>query len=692
MQGTLVRPSARYPASIAGDSSLKVASNLVQATLVNAVRAGDTLWTFGDTSRLVPDMLMSIDAEIVSITSIAGNVVTVVRGFDGTQPSSHSAGRTAFAYIVAWHHNALAAEITAIETALGANLGNVGGSTGGDLSLIASAYDFPAQSPGGNLIVGANQITLTPVPAGVSGTNTFHYLYVSGGTGTAEACLIVGGTAVSGAASGTVIIQCANTHSGGWTIRTATAGIQEAVKIAEAATDTDTVLVPTGVTVYAPTRVLKSNISIVSAHGGWSVVTTRDASTRNIFEFVGVQFGNLLNNSLAGVQIEVAAGVTKTGGASVYIERCFNCHVNEVWAQDVPDGVICDNSPLTCITNSMFRRLKAGTGRGIVWRGNEAPSNMQVSSCQIEGPPGDNAAAGLMIQNGGGFYIDNTDFLWCGNGLYITPGTGEQVHWVFCDNTSFDTSTCGIAIQPSGTGQAYGLFFTNCWTASHATNGILVNAATGAVDTVRFTSHRSIMNGNHGAVVIAGRNIAFQSSTFFGNSTATPGTYHGIAVLSGCTHIDVTGNNFTRPLAYGNDSHASHIAFGVGASDQITITDNDVSGAVAGAAQKIDMGATGQTIVVRGNRGVPSILNIASAASVNLGNSPGDVYAISGTVPIATMTPAWEGRDVFLLFTDVAPGGVAAGGAAPSFRKARTAAALDFVHCKFINGQWSPVL
>lgn len=92
----------------------------------------------------------------------------------------------------------------------------------------ASAYNFPAQGPGGALIVGNNSITMTPVPAGVNGTDANHQLWVSGGTGTAEGCLITGGSGSATQASGIIIINCANTHSGAWTIKSATNGEQEA--------------------------------------------------------------------------------------------------------------------------------------------------------------------------------------------------------------------------------------------------------------------------------------------------------------------------------------------------------------------------------------------------------------------------------------------------------------------------------
>lgn len=99
------------------------------------------------------------------------------------------------------------------------------------LPLVSSDYNFAAQSPGGSLIIGANSITLSPVPSGVNGTDVGHYLYISNGVGTAEAVLITGGTAVAGATSGTLIFTCAGTHSGAWDIRSATGGIAEAYQV-----------------------------------------------------------------------------------------------------------------------------------------------------------------------------------------------------------------------------------------------------------------------------------------------------------------------------------------------------------------------------------------------------------------------------------------------------------------------------
>lgn len=99
----------------------------------------------------------------------------------------------------------------------------------------AANYNFaalPASLTGGTLTASA-QATITftsanPCPWGVNHDDVAHYLYVSGGSGTAEAVLITGGTAVSGDSSGTITFTPANNHSGAYSIISATAGVAEA--------------------------------------------------------------------------------------------------------------------------------------------------------------------------------------------------------------------------------------------------------------------------------------------------------------------------------------------------------------------------------------------------------------------------------------------------------------------------------
>ncbi len=80
---------------------------------------------------------------------------------------------------------------------------------------------------------GPNTITLTQCPLGVAGTDTYalknpHWLYISG-VGTPEPVAITGGTCSDGAVSKTISFTAAFAHGAGYTIGTATGGLQEAL-------------------------------------------------------------------------------------------------------------------------------------------------------------------------------------------------------------------------------------------------------------------------------------------------------------------------------------------------------------------------------------------------------------------------------------------------------------------------------
>ncbi len=81
------------------------------------------------------------------------------------------------------------------------------------------------------ITVGRNTVTLRPCPRGVNGSDQWHFLYISG-TGTPESVLISGGTCISGAETGTIEFSAVYSHAAGFSITSATSGIQEAVNAA----------------------------------------------------------------------------------------------------------------------------------------------------------------------------------------------------------------------------------------------------------------------------------------------------------------------------------------------------------------------------------------------------------------------------------------------------------------------------
>lgn len=109
--------------------------------------------------------------------------------------------------------------------------------------------------------VGSNTISLRGCPAGVNGTDSYHYVYISGGTGTAETVLITGGTCVSESTGGTLQFTTSNSHSGDWTITSATAGIQEAM--VALGSNGGEVFIKAGThSIYAPITIVQSNIKL----------------------------------------------------------------------------------------------------------------------------------------------------------------------------------------------------------------------------------------------------------------------------------------------------------------------------------------------------------------------------------------------------------------------------------------------
>lgn len=89
-----------------------------------------------------------------------------------------------------------------------------------DLKWIASPSEN-LSSPG-QKVVG-----LTGCPGGVVGTEKYYYVYIAG-TGTPEAALVTGGTCAGDRNPGTLMFTTANAHRAGYTIGSATSGIQEA--------------------------------------------------------------------------------------------------------------------------------------------------------------------------------------------------------------------------------------------------------------------------------------------------------------------------------------------------------------------------------------------------------------------------------------------------------------------------------
>lgn len=211
---------SNFPGSLDDDSTLYIAKDNISTKSLAAQSIGDTVLVVANPAGWVANMIANIDLEQEFVTGVTGNVLTVTRGFNGTTAVAHNPSRTVSNNVDAAYQSAAKSAIIAVETALGPNLSNVASSP----AIKASTYNFSPQAIGGSLSIGANTITFPSLPLGINALSVNNSkLYISGGTGAAEAVPIIG---VSGSS---VTVTCANTHTGAWTIQSATGGNQEAI-------------------------------------------------------------------------------------------------------------------------------------------------------------------------------------------------------------------------------------------------------------------------------------------------------------------------------------------------------------------------------------------------------------------------------------------------------------------------------
>ena len=116
---------------------------------------------------------------------------------------------------------------------------------------------------------GAKTITLASCPPGVTGTEPKYYVYIFG-TGTPEAALVTGGTCAGNNASGTLQFTTVNAHPAGYSVASASGGLQEAIIAGRFVPTNPTtspqsgkVIVPPGeLKVFARVSIRASNITV----------------------------------------------------------------------------------------------------------------------------------------------------------------------------------------------------------------------------------------------------------------------------------------------------------------------------------------------------------------------------------------------------------------------------------------------
>lgn len=578
------------------------------------------------------------------------------------------------------------------------------------------------QTPGGSLTSGiANSITLTPVPVGVNGSDVGHYVLLSNGVGAAEAVLIAGGTAVSGAASGTIIVVPASSHSGAWTVAHANNGLQEAIN----ATSNSVVNAFDAIVFYGPVTILNNvtvNSSLAVAHT-WAGATGASVfiiksdrvvlqnfnillGTAYNFVTVGGTYANLriLNNIVAGgvepilisagTYIEVAgnrvSGFTTHGiflATSVNI-KYSNIHDNYVdtagcTATDAV-GIGCWGSHTRICENFITIDGTPDT-QAITWINNPAAGLVDgVISNNIILINGTQAFEGIGVAS-------CSDFTITGNSIYFNAVVTRPGFYGIELNQCNNGTVVGNAIygNKSGSASAFIALFTtsNCLVANNLVVDWAIDATSAGIlllltDTSGLNPETLSFNMVQDNLLIMSDNTAAGQAIRIDTlhaGTATFNVFKGnmiygslAASFTGIAIANSVSTTFTNALVKDNVIDHCYLAM----SAYLTVDTWFINNRITGSTTKLtDLGTTSKYIALADT----VITTVASATSIAASDTY-NVFLISGTTTITTITGGWLGRRLRLIKTDAGSVTVGGGGNVPGSHTLAQYGGLDLVN------------
>jgi len=194
-------------------------------------------------------------------------------------------------------------QVLTFNSSLGEYQPQAGGGLSAGMQAIKYASDFAwSQNASTNLgTAGPQTVTLASCPPGVTGSEPYYYVYISG-TGTPEAVLVSGGTCSGNSQTGTLQFTTTNSHPAGYTIGSASSGLQEALIAARIAltnpsapSQSGKVIVPPGeFAAYARVSIRSSDMtvdfsgSIVDCYMADTCLYAGDPSSANSFTSITI--------------------------------------------------------------------------------------------------------------------------------------------------------------------------------------------------------------------------------------------------------------------------------------------------------------------------------------------------------------------------------------------------------------------
>jgi hypothetical protein len=453
--------------------------------------------------------------------------------------------------------------------------------------LRSTDFDFEEQTPASNLTASiSNTVTLSPCPLGVAGANTEHYLYIEDGVAGNETILITGGTATSGAASGTITFTPTLNHtSGNWTIKSASAGIQEALNYESS----PSVYVPKGThQIYATIKVplgakIFGNGGRMSSGSGETASIQFSKTNATLFKVYadkvcikGLRLGQNGGTATSGsIAIDVLNGGSGSAGSGVLKDLDIYAFYNALRV----DG-----------TSNYFQQ------------------NIQAANCE-----GD-----AFVEKAAQGYVSNLQAMNCkGNGFTIAIGT---------NNTNASPLMRGVHSYGNGGWGVYATYpiqIIDSFLNNESLGNLYVNVSGADAGFIGHANLQFAGDQPNGGGYTAG-------------STTAPGIY----IASGSAPLRVIDCNIFAPAGNGIDNSA----------DSCQIIGNRILGAGDGAqsGSQYSIRCTGSSCLVTSNTGNTGARLSGSTSSFLLNNfssvnADAALYVPSGTNIICSDNTLYSG-------------------------------------------------
>ena len=522
-------------------------------------------------------------------------------------------------------------------------------------------------------------------------TTNNHYIRISGGVGTAENVLITGGTCSTNLRNGTITFTTANTHTGTWTIGSATGGLQEAVKFTEAQytgayQDGGAVLLGPGKTfTYAPTTLAGSPAVAIYGNGQWGSMLYVDSSFTT-GDVIRVNNSAVLNSFF---DLHIARDTASTSGAGIHCtgNQSGTPVFSNVKIETTYVGLWMESCSYARVVNYDYlgNYLQNPSAKAGIWI-SDGGSDMaftggRITAAQVN--TADMVDHGILVEAADGITFSNY-IIRAEEGVTVFGSTGSFIgSFMFTSGIIDNCRKASVAISQSfGTTPS---FFGNIlFTGNHIVGGVtmennnLVSIDTEAIGAgvqagIYFTGNL-MANGNlNGIKIYKSNGVNITGNQISNNDALTTGG-SGIHITDG-NWITITGNLIQDATAVPKQDYG---IYQTGTGSYINITGNTLYGNVTTA---MNLSGTLTNSVAKSNIGADTVVGSMtdSAGVLALGGTQIKTYSIGvGTGTATSMTGAIGSGDTRVLICPTGYVFSAAGGAG-GFKTAFTTTYADQV-------------